>query len=194
MQRPYIVGLGGTTRVGSSTEKALSLALKAVASQDADTLLLCGADLDLPASRIATVLSRADGIILGTPSYHGGISGLVENALDYTEELRGDKRPYLEGRSVGCLVTAAGEQGAMTTLGALRSPLVSPLSPRNRSLTPQATAYRRGLRSNFESCRSRCWMLPAERQESLRAACTQARRRVRLKPGLSYSSRHHEPC
>ena len=171
MQRPYIVGLGGTTRVGSSTEKALSLALKAVASQDADTLLLCGADLDLPASRIATELSRADGIILGTPSYHGGISGLVENALDYTEELRGDKRPYLEGRSVGCLVTAAGEQGAVTTLGALRSvvhalrgwpiPLVSPLSPRNRSLTPQATAYRRGLRSNFESCRSRCWILPA---------------------------------
>jgi FMN reductase len=132
MRRPYIVGLGGTTRVGSSTEKALSLVLKAVASQGADTLLLCGADLDLPAyapdaavtakaSRITIELSRADGIILGTPGYHGGISGLVKNALDYTEQLREDKRPYLEGRPVGCLVTAAGEQGAVTTLGALRS-------------------------------------------------------------------------
>jgi FMN reductase len=132
MQRPYIVGLGGTTRIGSSTEKALALALKAVAAQGADTLLLCGADLDLPAyapdaavtakaSRIANELSKADGIILATPGYHGGISGLVKNALDYTEELRGDKRPYLEGRPVGCLVTAAGEQGAVTTLGALRS-------------------------------------------------------------------------
>src|SRR5882757_5258249 len=132
MQRPYIVGLGGTTRIGSSTEKALVLALKAAAAQGADTLLLCGADLDLPAyapdatattkaRRIATELSRADGIILGTPGYHGGISGLVKNALDYTEDLRGDKRPYLAGRPVGCLVTAAGEQGAVTTLGALRS-------------------------------------------------------------------------
>jgi FMN reductase len=132
MQRPYIVGLGGTTRVGSSTEKALSLVLKVVAAQGAETLLLCGADLDLPAyapnavattktRRIATALRRADGIILGTPGYHGGISGLVKNALDYTEELRDDKRPYLEGRPVGCLVTAAGEQGAVTTLGALRS-------------------------------------------------------------------------
>jgi FMN reductase len=132
MRRPYIVGVGGTTRVGSSTEKALALALKAVAGQGAETLLLCGSDIDLPAyapgavatakaMRLATELRRADGIILGTPGYHGGISGLVKNALDYTEELRSDRRPYLEGRPVGCVVTAAGEQGAVTTLGALRS-------------------------------------------------------------------------
>jgi FMN reductase len=132
MRRPYIVGLGGTTRVGSSTEKALALALKAVAGQGAETLLLCGSDIDLPAyapgavatakaMRLAAELRRADGVILGTPGYHGGISGLVKNALDYTEELRSDRRPYLEGRPVGCVVTAAGEQGAVTTLGALRS-------------------------------------------------------------------------
>ncbi|MEH2478098.1 FMN reductase [Nitrobacteraceae bacterium AZCC 2146] len=133
MTRPYIVGLGGTMRAGSSTESALSLVLGTIAAQGADTLLLCGSDIDLPpyvpgsgtptlkASRIATELGRADGIILGTPGYHGGISGLVKNALDYTEELRGNKRPYLEGRPVGCLVTAAGEQGAVTTLNALRS-------------------------------------------------------------------------
>jgi FMN reductase len=73
------------------------------------------------AQRMLVELSRADGIILGTPGYHGGISGLVKNALDYTEELKSDPRPYLEGRAVGCIVTAAGAQGAMTTLMALRS-------------------------------------------------------------------------
>jgi FMN reductase len=130
--RPYIVGLGGTTREGSSTEKALSLALRAAASQGADTLLLSGRDIDLPAyapgatsnaraNRITAELGRADGIILGTPGYHGGLSGLVKNALDYTEDLRSNKRPYLEDRPVGCVVTAAGEQGAVTTLAALRS-------------------------------------------------------------------------
>jgi hypothetical protein len=36
VSRPYIVGLGGTTREGSSTEKTLSLALRAAASQGAD--------------------------------------------------------------------------------------------------------------------------------------------------------------
>jgi FMN reductase len=64
---------------------------------------------------------RADGIVLGTPGYHGGISGLVKNAIDYLEELKDDRRPYLEGRAVGCVVTAAGEQGAVVTLQALRS-------------------------------------------------------------------------
>jgi FMN reductase len=130
--RPYIVGLGGTTREGSSTEKAVSLALRAAASQGADTLLLCGSDIDLPAyvpgatsntkaNRVTAELGRADGIILGTPGYHGGLSGLVKNALDYIEDLRNNKRPYLEDRPIGCVVTAAGEQGAVTTLAALRS-------------------------------------------------------------------------
>jgi FMN reductase len=130
--RPYIVGLGGTTREGSSTERALSLALRAAASQGADTLLLCGSDIDLPAyvpgatsnaqaNRITAALGRADGVIVGTPGYHGGLSGLVKNALDYTEDLRSNERPYLEDRPVGCVVTAAGEQGAVTTLAALRS-------------------------------------------------------------------------
>jgi FMN reductase len=130
--RPYIVGLGGTTRQGSSTEKAISVVLRAAASQGADTLLLCGSDIDLPAyvpgatsnakaNRITAELGRADGIILGTPGYHGGLSGLVKNALDYTEDLKSNKRPYLQDRPVGCLVTAAGEQGAVTTLAALRS-------------------------------------------------------------------------
>jgi FMN reductase len=130
--RPYIVGLGGTTREGSSTEKAISLVLRAAASQGADTLLLCGSDIDLPAyvpgaianakaNRITAELGRADGIILGTPGYHGGLSGLVKNALDYIEDLRSHQRPYLEDRPVGCVVTAAGEQGAVTTLASLRS-------------------------------------------------------------------------
>jgi FMN reductase len=133
MVKPYIVGLGGTTRAGSSTEKALSLSLKTIAEQGADTLLLCGRDLDVPAynpgggtphpaaRRIVAEMRRADGIILGTPGYHGGISGLVKNALDYTEELKTDSRPYLQGRAVGCIATAAGEQGAVTTLIALRA-------------------------------------------------------------------------
>jgi FMN reductase len=133
MTRPYIVGLGGTTRAGSSTQMALSLVLEAARQQGADTLLLSGSDLDLPAytpgaemlaaraQRILVEIRRADGVILATPGYHGGISGLVKNALDYTEELKGDQRPYLEGRAVGCIVTAAGTQGAMTTLIALRS-------------------------------------------------------------------------
>jgi FMN reductase len=132
MTRPYILAIGGTTRTGSSTQRALAWCLRELAALGAETQLVSGAELELPAytpgaglsagaRKIIDELRRADGVILGTPGYHGGISGLVKNVLDYVEELRGDERPYLEGRAVGCLVTAAGEQGAVATLLALRS-------------------------------------------------------------------------
>jgi FMN reductase len=129
---PYVVALGGTLRAGSSTEKALSVVLAAAAALGAETLLLGGADLDLPlylpdrtdrspaARRLVAELRRADGIVLGSPGYHGGISGLVKNALDFAEDLRSDPSPYFEGRAVGCVATANGWQAAMTTLTALR--------------------------------------------------------------------------
>jgi FMN reductase len=63
----------------------------------------------------------ADALIIATPGYHGGISGLVKNALDTLEELRLDERPYLDGRAVGSIVTAYGWQAAGTVLTSLRS-------------------------------------------------------------------------
>ena len=65
-------------------------------------------------------MRQADGTLLASPGYHGGVSGLVKNAIDLLEDLRGDSRVYLDGRAVGCIVTAAGWQGCNTTLGAMR--------------------------------------------------------------------------
>jgi FMN reductase len=45
----------------------------------------------------------------------------VKNALDYTEELRMDARPYLDGRAVACIACASGWQATTTTLISLRS-------------------------------------------------------------------------
>jgi 3,4-dihydroxy 2-butanone 4-phosphate synthase/GTP cyclohydrolase II len=62
-----------------------------------------------------------DGLIISTPGFHGGPSGLIKNAIDYVEELREDPRAYLDGRAVGCIVCAAGWQATTTTLVAIRS-------------------------------------------------------------------------
>jgi FMN reductase len=67
------------------------------------------------------LVSEADGIMIASPGYHGGISGLVKNALDYLEDLGNAPRPYLEGRAVGCIVCAMGWQGTVTALQALRT-------------------------------------------------------------------------
>jgi FMN reductase len=130
---PYIVALGGTLRANSSTEKALRVALRAAEELGARTLLLGGADIDLPmyaperpdrapaAQRLVDELRKADGVIIGSPGYHGGISGLVKNAVDYVEDMRTDPKVYLEGKSVGLVVTAAGWQATVTTLTSLRA-------------------------------------------------------------------------
>ncbi len=130
--QPYVVALGGTLRPNSSTEKALLVALAGAEENGARTLLIGGLALEMPmyaperpertanAAALVAELRRADGILLGSPGYHGGISGLVKNALDYAEDMRGDERPYFDGRPVGAVATGAGWQGAVTTLTALR--------------------------------------------------------------------------
>jgi FMN reductase len=131
--RPLIVGLGGTLSDASSSERALRHALTAAEAQGARTELFTARALDLPmytvdrsgrtAAAIALVdlLAQADGVIIATPGYHGGISGLVTNALDYIEDLRDHDRSYLDGRAVGCIVCAYGWQATTTTLVSLRS-------------------------------------------------------------------------
>ena len=133
MVKPYIVGIGGTVRSNSSTERAVSLALECVRRDGAEVRLISGKGLELPlynpdsadrtdlAKQLIEEVRRADGLIVATPGYHGGISGLVKNALDYLEDLRADRLPYLEGKAVGCIVTAAGWQGATGALISLRS-------------------------------------------------------------------------
>ncbi len=106
--------------------------LEAAERAGARTQLISGPALELPmyqpenphrseaARHLVAQLALADGIILGSPGYHGSISGLVKNALDYAEDLRTDPRPYFSGRAVGCIATAGGWPGAVNTLGALR--------------------------------------------------------------------------
>ncbi len=59
--------------------------------------------------------------MIASPGYHGGVSGLVKNAIDWVEELRADERPYFDGRPVGLIVVADGWQATITTLSSLRS-------------------------------------------------------------------------
>lgn len=133
MGGPLIVGLGGTGRAGSSTEKALAESLRAVRHRGAVTALLGGEFLSgLPIFNpsgaspsqaqldFVETIRRADGLIIATPGYHGAVSGIVKNALDTLELLRDDPRPYLTDRAVGVVVTAQGWQAAGTVLTSVR--------------------------------------------------------------------------
>jgi FMN reductase len=127
-----IVGIGGTASPVSSTEQALSIALAAAESSGAETRLFGSAFLTrLPhylteppsaeSSAFVDAVRAADGLIIASPGYHGSISGLVKNAIDYLEETARDPRVYLDGVPVGLVTTAYGWQATASTLATLRS-------------------------------------------------------------------------
>lgn len=132
--RPLILGIGGSFRQGSSTERALAHCLKQAQDLGGDIRML-GSDFlaGLPVfdprpgkdteaqHELVQAVREADGIILATPSYHGSLSGLIKNALDTLELTRDDPAPYFQDRPVGAVVTADGPQASGTTLMALRS-------------------------------------------------------------------------
>lgn len=170
--KPLIIGIGGTTRPNSSSEKAMQISIAAAERAGAEVVVLSGIDCQMPifgsedaarspeARRLIDLVQKCDGIILASPSYHGGVSGMLKNALDYTEDLRDDVRPYFEGRAVGCIVSAAGWQGVGTTLVALRSivhalrgwptPLGVGINSKTNPFDPDGECLDEGLRIQLE--------------------------------------------
>lgn len=128
-----VLALGGSPRRMSLSGQALELAADAAEVAGAQVHRLIGRDLLLPiydpgepartveARRLLAEVRAADALLIAAPGYHGTISGMVKNALDYLEDLRRDPFPYLEGKAVGCVAVAHGWQAAVGTLHALRT-------------------------------------------------------------------------
>ncbi|MFB6081292.1 MAG: NADPH-dependent FMN reductase [Halanaeroarchaeum sp.] len=110
---PHVVAICGSLRDESTTRLALSHALAAADDAGASTELIDLRQYDLPvfdaddrdvgdAARLKAAVGSADGVILGSPMYHGSYSGVLKNALDY---LGSDE---FEGATVGLLGVAGG--------------------------------------------------------------------------------------
>lgn len=130
MTGPLVVGIGGSASPASATNQLLRrclahaerLGARTVALTDLGALPIFSADrVDPAAAQFVEAVRSSDGVIISTPGYHGGMSGLVKNALDHLEALRTDARPYLDGRAVGVIVGAAGWQACGTALVSVRS-------------------------------------------------------------------------
>lgn len=129
---PLVLALGGSTTPMSASERALRIAGEAASGAGASVEYLTGRELMLPiydtessgrtpeTSALVDAVRRADGLIIASPGYHGGVSGMLKNVLDYVEDLRRDERPYLDGRAVGLIGVAHGWQTAVGTLQQLR--------------------------------------------------------------------------
>jgi FMN reductase len=121
-----VLGLPGSLRSESYTRKAVNIALQGAQEMGAQTSLLDLRDyhislLDLynEASddilRLREELRSAQGIILGTPEYHGSFSGVLKHVLD----LMGFDE--FEGKMLGLVGVAGGSIGATDAINGLRT-------------------------------------------------------------------------
>lgn len=116
----------------AASERALRIAAEPALAAGAEVSYLTGRQLMLPiydtetrerhpgATALTDALRDADAVLIASPGYHGSVSGMVKNALDYVEDLRYADRPYLDGRAVGLIAVAHGWQTAVGTLNELR--------------------------------------------------------------------------
>ena len=131
--RLRVVGVGGTLRVGSASLGALRRALGAAEEAGAETVLLDLRELRLPVYEpgrpledygdnvlgFVEAVREADALLLSTAAYHGTLAGVTKNALDFAQFLGGEERPYFDGKVVGLISTAGGDQAATNANGAM---------------------------------------------------------------------------
>src|SRR5919106_2056526 len=129
----HVVGIGGTLREGSTSLLALKKALRAAEEAGATTELLDLRELDLPlyepgkplegcgenVKEVVEAMRGADALLWSTAAYHGTLAGVTKNALDFAQFLGGEERPYFDGKVVGLISTAGGEQAATNANGAM---------------------------------------------------------------------------
>lgn len=108
-----VVAVSGSRRENSYTKAALQVALDAAADEGVETELLDFAEVDLPlyhpnideqgeSESLKRAVREADGVILGSPVYHGSYSSTFKNFHDYCSF------DEYEDTVVGLLTTAGG--------------------------------------------------------------------------------------
>ncbi|MDQ2845507.1 MAG: NAD(P)H-dependent oxidoreductase [Actinomycetota bacterium] len=163
-----IVGIGGSVDAGSQSDAALRAVLAGAEQRGATVQAFTGSSIDFPpyftgvqipaaAGDYIDAVRAADAVVISSPGYHGTISGLVKNALDYLEELRAENRPYLDGRAVGLVAVAAGWQATVNTLATLRQiahTLRGWPTPYGLALNTTVTRFAADLSTDVDTSRS----------------------------------------
>ncbi len=125
----HVVGLCGSIREDSFTRRALKLALQGAQEMGATVDLVDLRTYDLPfcsgkdnqtdyprdVFRLREDVSKAHGLIVATPEYHGSYAGVLKNAID----LMGFDQ--FEGKMLGLVGVSGGALGAVDALNSLRN-------------------------------------------------------------------------
>ena len=127
-----ILGISGSLRKDSDNSKLVREAARLFGDAE-----LTEADLNLPlydgdveaesgvpanVQALADQIAAANAIVISTPEYNAGISGVLKNALDWVS--RTDGNPW-DGKPVAVMSAAAGRAGGIRAQTMLRSSMTS---------------------------------------------------------------------
>ena len=118
MTKPKLLGISGATRSASTNRKLLDEAARIfgpceytqgdirMPMYDGDEEEAGG--VPQPAKTLAAQIAEADAILISTPEYNKGPSGVLKNALDWVSRLEGN--PW-DGKPLAVMSAAAGRAG-----------------------------------------------------------------------------------
>ena len=125
-----LLGICGALRAGSFNQKLLKEAGRLYGSEvELGNLRLPLYDGDLEANEgipaevqtLADQIDRAEAVLIATPEYNQGISGVLKNALDWVSRVEGN--PW-KGKPVALMSAAAGRTGGARAQFNLRLSMV----------------------------------------------------------------------
>ncbi len=121
MSDPTLLAISGSLRKGSFNRKLLALAVEAFGPAN-----VLQADLNLPlydgdledriglpegVKTLGEQLKQADAIVIASPEYNKGMSGVLKNATDWISRIPGG---LLKGKPVAIIAASAGRTGGET--------------------------------------------------------------------------------
>jgi len=158
---PTLILLGGSLRERSRSLSMLQTSFAIAQERGIQAELLDVRDLDLPMfvpdrriedypaeyqaniARLVDAYRRANAMIWASPTYHGTVSGVFKNALDFAELLADDARPYLQGCAVG--IMAVNDNTTLTAMVHAVHELRAWLAPTQVMATARAFSETREL-------------------------------------------------
>jgi chromate reductase, NAD(P)H dehydrogenase (quinone) len=132
MSLPVLLGLSGALRADATNRRLIAEAARLFGPSD-----FAVADLKLPlydgddedttgipdgVQRLADQIAGADAIVISTPEYNKGVSGVLKNALDWVSRTR--PNPWRD-KPVAVMSAAAGRSGGERGQSMLRSCMVA---------------------------------------------------------------------
>ena len=134
MTKPRLLGISGSLRKASTNTAILKALAEAVAHRATleifplNDIPLYDQDIDvdpLPASILAfrDAIAAADGVVIASPEYNYGMSGVLKNALDWASRPYGKAR--LTGKPVLTITASAASTGGVRAQGQLNETLTA---------------------------------------------------------------------